>query len=183
MNSTAFWKLIDETLKASNGDLYKQSALLIQELASQSQDYILGFKAIYDHLMDNAYDASLWDAADIIGCGCSEDGFEDFRDWLISQGKEVYEKALADPESLVDRVEIHQQAQSGLLGGVPWEAYEQKTGQEMSGSFRERPELKGSVLSKKEREARFPKLAAKFDDCDKRGAVWAAWPEDEEPYF
>ena len=32
--------------------------------------------------------------------GCSDDGFSDFRMWLIAQGKEVYLNALKDPDSL-----------------------------------------------------------------------------------
>jgi len=33
--------------------------------------------------------------------GCSDDGFEYFRCWLISQGKDVFENALRNPDSLV----------------------------------------------------------------------------------
>ena len=36
--------------------------------------------------------------------GCSDDGFIDFRAWLIAQGREVYFAALADPDSLADVV-------------------------------------------------------------------------------
>ena len=32
--------------------------------------------------------------------GCSDDGFSDFRMWLIAQGKEVYLNALKDPDAL-----------------------------------------------------------------------------------
>ncbi|EKC76209.1 hypothetical protein LEA_04821 [human gut metagenome] len=34
--------------------------------------------------------------------GCSDDGFIDFRAWLIAQGKEVYMNALRDPDTLAD---------------------------------------------------------------------------------
>ena len=34
--------------------------------------------------------------------GCSDNGFIDFRDWLIAQGLEVYMAALKDPDSLAD---------------------------------------------------------------------------------
>ena len=32
--------------------------------------------------------------------GCSDDGFEYFSRWLVANGKERYEKALADPSSV-----------------------------------------------------------------------------------
>ena len=47
----------------------------------------------------------MWDAAGIMKeYGCSDDGFIDFRAWLIAQGREVYFAALADPDSLADVV-------------------------------------------------------------------------------
>jgi hypothetical protein len=36
----------------------------------------------------------------VIHGGCSDDGFEYFRRWLVSRGRDVYEAALADPDSL-----------------------------------------------------------------------------------
>ena len=47
----------------------------------------------------------LWDAASIVKeYGCSDDGFIDFRAWLIAQGKEVYMNALKEPDTLADIV-------------------------------------------------------------------------------
>ena len=42
----------------------------------------------------------MWGAAYVIHGGCSDDGFEYFRRWLISRGRKAYEAALADPDSL-----------------------------------------------------------------------------------
>ena len=33
--------------------------------------------------------------------GCSDDGFEYFRGWLLSRGRKVYEAAMRNPDSLV----------------------------------------------------------------------------------
>src|SRR5262249_31921448 len=44
-----------------------------------------------------------WDlcgAAYVINCTCTDDGFEYFRRWLVSRGRDVYASALADPDSL-----------------------------------------------------------------------------------
>jgi hypothetical protein len=32
--------------------------------------------------------------------GCSDDGFEYFRAWLLAQGRDTFEKALEDPDTL-----------------------------------------------------------------------------------
>ena len=47
-------------------------------------------------------DDSLRAAASLILGGCSDDGFEYFRGWLIAQGREVFERSVADPDSLAD---------------------------------------------------------------------------------
>ena len=63
----------------------------------QAQD----FHDILHGYSDLAYKYGLWSAASLM-CenGCSDDGFIDFRAWLVAQGKEVYMAALADPDSL-----------------------------------------------------------------------------------
>jgi hypothetical protein len=55
--------------------------------------------------MNRAYSRSLWAAAFVIGDGgCGDDGFMDFRSTLISMGRTAFERALDDPETLVDVV-------------------------------------------------------------------------------
>jgi hypothetical protein len=44
----------------------------------------------------------LWGAAYVIEGGCSDDSFDYFRAYLISRGRAVYERAIADPDSLAD---------------------------------------------------------------------------------
>ncbi len=171
MDTKEFWKLIHTTHDASGGDIPKQASLLVDALAKLSVEEILDFETIMDNLMNEAYDAALWDAAYIIGCGCGDSGFADFRAWLIAQGKDVYERALLDPESLVDLVEVDEDAQEGALLYVVMEAYERKTGHEIplseSKLKRYPPVLKGTHWPGEDKDARFPKLAAKFGDCSR----------------
>ena len=180
MDIEAFWKLIDTTREASGGDNSKHAELLVAALVPLSLDEIFAFEDIWDDLMDFAYDAALLDAAFIIGCGCGDSGFQDFRAWLIAQGKEVYEMALADPESLVDLIDVDKDGQEGALLYVVMHAYEQKMGEEIptrqTRISRPVVQLKGTAWKKStvwEEEnvnLRFPKLAAKFGDCEKRRA-------------
>jgi hypothetical protein len=175
MDIEFFWNLIEKTFETSKGSLSKQVELLTELLAQSSVDDIADYKTILDNLMDDAYDASLWDAAIIINCGCSDDGFADFRAWLIAHGKEVYEKALVDPEILVDLVAIDEWAADELFLYVAEYAYERKTGQELPAHLyrKERPGLRGAFWSEETRKKRFPKLAAKFGDCSYR---WSMLP-------
>jgi hypothetical protein len=182
MDIDEFWKLIDITRQAADGDVSKQADLLVEILVKRPLDQILAYGAIMDDLIDNAYDAALWDAADIIGCGCSDDGFWEFRGWLIAHGKQVYENAINDPESLLNLIDVDKDAKDGYLHNVSWTAYEQKTGQSMLLNDKRdrppRPELKGEHWPEEDRNARFPKLAAKFGDCEKR---WRKWMTEDFP--
>lgn len=46
--------------------------------------------------------SSLWGVAFVIMGGCSDDGFDYFRGWLISRGEEVFNKVLKNPEVLAE---------------------------------------------------------------------------------
>jgi hypothetical protein len=63
-------------------------------------------------LMVGSYRTPLWAAAYVVNGGCSNDGFDYFRGWLIVQGREVFEHVVADPDALADLPVIHAQAPS-----------------------------------------------------------------------
>jgi len=171
MDMEMFWGLIDISQVSSANDMQRQADSMVELLRQVSVEEILEFDNILHALMDQAYDAALWDAADIIGCGCSDDGFHDFRAWLIAHGKSVYAEALASPESLVSIIEVHDNVQDGFLHYVVREAYKLKTGLEIPSGYRkdhQPPLLRGIHWSEENRKKRFPKLAAKFGDCKDR---------------
>ena len=58
--------------------------------------------------------------------GCSDDGFMDFRAWLVGQGKEVYLSALKDPDTLAD-FDLQGECLCESMGYVASRAYEEKT--------------------------------------------------------
>jgi len=175
MDTEFFWNLIEKTFETSKGNLPEQVELLTELLAQRSVDDIADYKTILDDLMDNSYDAALWDAAAIINCGCSDDGFHYFCGWLIAHGKEVYEKALVDPEILVDLIKMDEWAADEEFLYVANYAYERKTGEELPAHFyrKEHPKLRGTHLSDESANKRFPKLAEKFGDGSNR---WAMLP-------
>jgi Protein of unknown function (DUF4240) len=174
MDTELFWNLIEQAYDASKGNLTEQIELLTDWLAQRSVDDIADYKGILDNMMDDAYDAGLWDAAIIINCGCSEDGFCDFRGWLIAHGRAVYEKARVDPEILVDLVAMDEWADDELFLYVPEYAYERKTGEDLPAHLyrKESPELRGTSWPEETRKERFPKLSAKFAN-DRR---WSMLP-------
>src|SRR5262249_27787935 len=76
-----------------------------------------------------AYREDLWAAAGLINCGASDDGFCYFRCWLVGRGKEVYEAAIEDPDSLADVVDLDRDEDyEAEIYGAASNAWEQVTG-------------------------------------------------------
>ncbi|MEY2196784.1 DUF4240 domain-containing protein [Neobacillus sp. BF23-41] len=100
MNKTEYWNLIEQSKS------YKEDQVewLTEELSKKSIDEIVDFEFIFESYMKESYQSHLWGAAYLIMGGCSDDSFDYFRGWLISQGQEVYEKTLKEPEFLANYI-------------------------------------------------------------------------------
>jgi predicted DNA-binding WGR domain protein len=99
-----FWRLIELSRKGSGGDAYVQLENLRERLLKLAEDELRSFDRVLWDLMDVSYRADLWGAAYIINGGCSDDGFDYFRGWLILQGEKTFTEALRNPDSLATRV-------------------------------------------------------------------------------
>ncbi len=107
MELDRFWSIIDESRAGfdpsrRDGNMNAQVASLRGSLSKLPPAEIGAFSNRFTELFHNAYRWDLWAAGYIIEGGCSDDGFMDFRYWLISMGRDVYDKAMADVESLAD---------------------------------------------------------------------------------
>ena len=128
INKESFWDLIHEAKNACGQDMDAMLAYLKDRLVSMGPTQAQNFHDIIHAYEDLADKFGLWDAAGIMKeYGCSDDGFIDFRAWLIAQGREVYFAALADPDSLADAVP-YGDCRFEQLSYVGDYAYEQLTG-------------------------------------------------------
>ena len=128
INKASFWDLIHEAKNACGQDMDAMLAYLKDRLVSMGPTQAQNFHDIIHVYEDLADKFGLWDAAGIMKeYGCSDDGFIDFRAWLIAQGREVYFAALADPDSLADVVP-YGDCRFEQLSYVGDYAYEQLTG-------------------------------------------------------
>ena len=103
MNKEQFWRIVEDV--RSSADPRDQGAVLFalqEQLRKLPSAEIMEWQEIFQFYDDAAYCAELWAASSAMGAHCSDDGFMDFRSWLISQGRDVYMAALRDPESLAD---------------------------------------------------------------------------------
>ncbi|MFD7712500.1 DUF4240 domain-containing protein [Streptomyces sp. NPDC059785] len=131
MDETEFWELVDATREAAEGDPEEQADLLVERLLQLDPDSVLDFARHFESRYNRAYRWDLWGAAWMLLDGASDDAFDFFRCWLIGQGREVFEGALHDPDSLAGLLDDFDEEIDGdgeELGYAADEAYEQLTG-------------------------------------------------------
>jgi hypothetical protein len=80
--------------------LYEQLALLWGLLERLPLEEVIDFQHHLYQKREDAYREDLWGAAYLMGGGCGDDGFMDFRSWLISRGRQIYMAAISNPDSL-----------------------------------------------------------------------------------
>jgi Protein of unknown function (DUF4240) len=188
MNRSTFWTIIDASRKQSRGDVDEQLEILRSRLEQLEPDEIVQFGRIFEEYHIKAFTWDLWGAAYLIGGGCSDDGFLDFRGWLISRGEKVFERALEDPESLVRVVKGDDECRYEGFQYVASQAWEKKTGKTM----RDFPEQTGLRYSREpsgdrwnedgdDLKLRFPKLWKRFSPPPERWIRIVAAPPGEAP--
>ncbi len=160
-----------EDSRRQTDDCEEQARILTAQLALLAPEAIIAFE---DHRMDRlreSYRYDLWAVAFIINGGCSDDGFDYFRGWLIAQGRSFFEAALRTPERAAEGIP---EGAEGLylecerILGAANQAYRKKTGE----SIYARPkadrtpvsrEPQGEPWDEDDLERLYPELARRFD--------------------
>ncbi|MFJ3671109.1 DUF4240 domain-containing protein [Streptomyces sp. NPDC090106] len=108
MNSDTFWNVIEAARAgaAEAGESFDE--VLVRHLADKQRQEILEYAERFDELHDALYRWDVWAAACLIGGGCSDDSFIDFRAGVIALGREWYQRVLADPDCLATHSDVIQ---------------------------------------------------------------------------
>ena len=104
MTADQFWALL-ETAHRRGNDWEEQLEWLVGKLAKKPVHEIIGFDFHFTQQYSKSCTSDLWAAAFIVMGGCSDDSFDYFRAWLLFFGKEPYEQALNNPESILPYLE------------------------------------------------------------------------------
>lgn len=164
MSDEQFWKIVSLTNEKAKGDYETQQRKLHEELRKLPSIEIMQFDNKFRKLRGEAYTWDLWGAIYIIHGGCGDDSFMDFRDWVISQGKDFYYRTLSNPETLAEvdseRIDVEWEG----MGYVPMEAFKEVTGSEMPTSYLENNQIVGEEWDENNDDLknRFPILWAKY---------------------
>ncbi|WP_086827774.1 DUF4240 domain-containing protein [Allokutzneria sp. NRRL B-24872] len=166
MDENTLWRLVEEA-SAGAADVEEQAKRLTELLTARAPEEVVEFERLFDEQLARANRWDLWAAAYVALGGCSDDGFDYFRSWLISLGRKAFEIALADPDALAGLGYDDEDFGDGewLLCAAN-HAYEQLTGQELPPTNTSPAETSGEPFDGDDWDGlvlRFPRLAARFD--------------------
>jgi hypothetical protein len=111
MDEETFWDVIDSA-RASAKPLHEA---LVDDLATRTPDEILDYEDRFTALTLALHRWEVWAAAYLMGRGCSDDSFMDFKAGLVAQGRDWYVRAVTSPDSLADHPAV-----AGTVGRA-WE--------------------------------------------------------------
>ena len=158
-----FWNIIEQAKSLADDDIEQRPAALQQILMGQTAEQIRRFDQIYHEKLVEAYSWELWGAAYVIQGGCSDDSFDYFRDFLISEGQQVFEQALKSPDDLA-HIELPDDVELEDFRYAIADAYEAVTGQELPAHTITFPaEPADQAWTEDQLDTLYPQLCAKYD--------------------
>ncbi len=178
MTEDQFWNIVEQSRDGMPPGTVdedaneRQSEKLTTLLEALSSEEIVAFNSAMGkvHQQSNLWD--LWGVSFIISGGCSDDGFEYFRRWLLAQGRETFERSVRDPDGLCEIILTDGDLEPEFEGFfyVAAEVYEAKTGADLYNLLPvpvEEPEAEGTDpqgdrWDDNDLPQRFPRTWAKF---------------------
>ncbi|MFE6887965.1 DUF4240 domain-containing protein [Streptomyces sp. NPDC057694] len=106
MNVDSFWGLVETCRRQAEGR-DARLAWLRDELSRRSQMEIVEFQLRLDQVTRQAFHWELVAAAErIFGGRCSDDDFDYSGLWMVGLGREIFGRAVLDPDALADAPEV-----------------------------------------------------------------------------
>jgi hypothetical protein len=172
MRTDEFWAVIERATADRPGTPAEVAKLAVADLATRAPEEILAWDRHLDKVLAASCKEDLWAAAYLINGGCSDDGFDAFRGWLIANGRDVVAGAVHDPDSLADLPAVQAAAATGAVFeaeevlAVAGEAHEQATGSPLPPTAdpiaRPSSDTFWDFDNEQEMHRRLPRLAAMF---------------------
>jgi hypothetical protein len=134
MRTEEFWAVIERATAGRPSAPADVAKVAIAELVERDPEQIVAWGRHLDKVMAASFKEDLWAAAYLINGGCSDDGFDYFRGWLIAHGRDVVARAVREPDSLAELPSVRAAAMNGAVFEaedvlhIASVAYEQATG-------------------------------------------------------
>ncbi|WP_433828861.1 DUF4240 domain-containing protein [Actinoplanes sp. CA-015351] len=173
MRTDDFWAVVDRATAerpASPADVAERA---VADLATHDPEEIVAWGRHLDKVLVASGKEDLWAAAYLINGGCTEEGFDNFRGWLVAHGRKAVAASVQSPDVLAGMPAVRAAAESGAVFEaeevltIAARAYEQATGKPLAAD-EERPRIRPEVNdlwdfdNEDEMRRRLPRLSELF---------------------
>jgi hypothetical protein len=172
MRTDDFWAVIARATADRPASPAEVAKLAAADLATRDPEEIVAWGRHLDKVMVASGSEDLWAAAYLINGGCSDEGFDNFRGWLIAHGRDAVAKSVKSPDSLADMPAVRAAAESGAVfeAGevltIAADAYAQATGDDLPTGEQSATRPDAADLwdfdDEEEMQRRLPRLSALF---------------------
>lgn len=180
MDEDEFWAIVGAVEPTVADDPEGFDEALADGLASMSAEEVVAFGNLWTAQANRAFTWDVWGAAWLLRGDAFDWEFTSFRDRLIALGRTVFERTLADPDSLVD-VPVDwrdgDEEDEVWLSLAAGEAYERLTGEDIADAEpAEEPEPDEPAgepwTTLEELAARLPRTAARSEAAEIPPPPW-----------
>jgi hypothetical protein len=165
MTLDQFWSMIEKIHCESGIDIDKRFELFETALEQLPLAEVQSFDAHFTACSHRAFAWGLWGAAYVIGGGCGDDGFWDFRSTLITCGRAIFERALKHPDSLADLpFELGDSLQTEGFQNIAWKVADRLGGDLADCSEPHPKEPSGKQWNDAQLSELYPQLTKKYSN-------------------
>ena len=165
MDLDEFWRVIAASRESGASSVEELTEALTALLVGRSRDDLIVFGAIFLQQSARAHRDDLWAAGGLIAGHLGDSAFMAFTPWLVSLGRDRFERAIHDPDSLADLpLELSEDVWFEDYESAVLDAWEQTYG----GDIPDAPGLHLEVDDPRDRgfpenvAATYPRLAVKY---------------------
>jgi hypothetical protein len=171
-----FWQIVDATVPAA-ADRQRQFGLLLDQLRGLPPEQVAAFGWCFRRQVERSNCSNVKGAWRLIDGQGADDAFREFRCWLVSRGRALFEAALTDPDTLAWVVEPGEDTHFGEFDSSN-AVYHQMTGRECPPDPAPPEPSPGEAWNADDRQEvrrRMPRLARLFEVPKWRRLLRVAW--------
>jgi hypothetical protein len=162
MDDELFWSII-EAGRQTNRSTAEHVEALTEQLQAFKAGEIRRFQKILLDKFALAYRWDLWALAYVAQGGCSDDAFEEFRAWLILQGRGLFESALKDMHKILRKVPRGLSTHAAELLFAASTAYEARYGKAMALITAKNKKLAGTPWQENDLPRIYPDIVKHYE--------------------
>lgn len=106
MEEKEFWEIIETSGLPNKCSPDEQCENIVEKLRGRPKEDLISFANIHKEILCKAYTWPMLKASFIVISYISDDVFEDFRNWLILNGKERFYKTLENPDFISSYIDV-----------------------------------------------------------------------------